>query len=282
MTTKRLGFIGAGQMAKAIGISLVKKEVLKPSQVIVSCPEEHLLVPWRDIGCATTFDNGEVIETSENVIWATKPQFFARAAQQAGTIKNPQLKPFHISIMAGIPLATFTGTLLSTIFSSRNQVGTARVMPNVGMKVGAGCAVYSMGEKASEEHEKTLTQFLSPISDCYKVPESQINAYCGLFASGIGFMFPILEAMSDGAVKMGIPRELSLKIAAQTMKGAAELILNDDHIHPGTLKDSVCSPGGTTIAGIAELEKFRIRHAFISAIVAATEKGEELGKIDEN
>ena len=93
-------------------------------------------------------------------------------------------------------------------------------------------------------------------------------------------MFPILEAMSDGGVRMGIPRDLSIKIAAQTMKGAAELILQDESAHPGALKDSVCSPGGTTIAGISELEKYGIRNAIISAITAATLRGEELGRLD--
>ena len=92
-------------------------------------------------------------------------------------------------------------------------------------------------------------------------------------------MFVILEAMSDGAVSMGIPRDLSLKIAAQTMKGAAEIVLTDENIHPAILKDSVCSPGGTTIAGVAEMERFGVRNGVISAIVAATRKGEELGKL---
>jgi len=91
-------------------------------------------------------------------------------------------------------------------------------------------------------------------------------------------MFPILEAMSDGAVKMGIPRARSLEIAAQVMKGAGELVLREK-LHPGILKDAVCSPGGTTIAGVAELEKHGVRHGIISAIEAATKRGEELGKL---
>jgi len=135
-----------------------------------------------------------------------------------------------------------------------------------------------MGKYGSEADQKHLQELLSSVGLCYQVPESQINAYCGLFSSGIGFMFPILEGLSDGAVKMGIPRDLSLQIAAQTMKGAAELILDDKTSHPGVLKDSVCSPGGTTIAGIAQIEKHGVRNALIEAIGAATTRGEELGR----
>ena len=124
-----------------------------------------------------------------------------------------------------------------------------------------------------------IAELLTSNGIAYEVPETHINAYCGLFSSGIGFMFVILEAMSDGAVSMGIPRDLSLKIAAQTMKGAAEIVLTDENIHPAILKDSVCSPGGTTIAGVAEMERFGVRNGVISAIVAATRKGEELGKL---
>lgn len=95
-------------------------------------------------------------------------------------------------------------------------------------------------------------------------------------------MFPVLEGMADGGVKMGIPRDLSLQIAAQTMKGAAELLLEDtgdsSSPHPGQLKDSVCSPGGTTIEGVAALEQFGVRNAFIQAIEASTKRGEELDK----
>lgn len=135
-----------------------------------------------------------------------------------------------------------------------------------------------MGKYGSDENKKELQKLLSSVGLCYEVPESEINAYCGLFSSGIGFMFPILEGLSDGAVKMGIPRDLSLQIAAQTMKGAAELILNDKNAHPGALKDSVCSPAGTTISGIAQIEKHGVRNALIQAIEAATTRGVELGK----
>jgi pyrroline-5-carboxylate reductase len=102
--------------------------------------------------------------------------------------------------------------------------------------------VFTVDDETTNEEKIMLQSLLHSVGLCYEVPESQINAYCGLFSSGIGFMFQILEALSDGAVKMGIPRDKSLEIAAQTMKGAAELLLQDK-THPGVLKDAVCSPG---------------------------------------
>lgn len=248
--------------------------ILKPDQITTSSPEESHLVPWKKLGCHSTSSNDEVVRSSDAVIWAVKPQVFPDAAKATST-KGCDRK-FHISIMAGLPLDKFKDTLMTC---GSEEFGTARVMPNVGMKVGAGCSVYTIGIGTSESEKTLLQNLLSTNGLAYEVPEAQINAYCGLFGSGIGFMFVILEAMSDAAVSMGIPRDLSLRIAAQTMKGAAELSLDEkEQLHPAILKDIVCSPGGTTIAGVTEMEKYGVRAGIISAIVAATKRGEELGK----
>jgi len=282
LNTLRLGFVGAGSMARAIGFPLIQRGILKPSQVIASSPEESFLFPWEKLGCSTTPDNGKVIGTSDAVIWAVKPQIFPKAveATTVASVPGHLSTKFHISIMAGLPLDFFTETLTQHFskMAGPKELRTARVMPNVGLTVNAGCSVYTMGKHSKEEDKTALAEIFGTSGLCYEVPESQINAYCGLFGSGIGFMFVVLEAMSDGAVKMGIPRDLSLKIAAQTMKGASEVYLSDVSVHPGTLKDSVCSPGGTTIAGVAEMEKRGVRSGIIGAIEAATLRGEELGR----
>ncbi|CAL8087083.1 unnamed protein product [Orchesella dallaii] len=280
-----LGFIGAGQMARAIGISLIQKGLVKPSQVIVSSPEASHLDVWKGHGCNATFHNVEVLQSSQLIVWAVKPQYFQAALQDTMAKMNGPQDPvqdkFHVSIMAGVPLDKFSNLLHSHLKIS--PVRSARVMPNIAMRVSTGVSVYTMGKEAQKSDHTNLNALLSSLGLTYQVAESQINAYCGLFASGIGFMFPILEAMADGGVKMGIPRDLSLQISAQTMKGAAELLLNNDAAdpslnHPGQLKDSVCSPGGTTIEGVAELEEHGVRNAFIKAIQAATLKGDLLDK----
>ncbi|XP_021966764.1 pyrroline-5-carboxylate reductase 3 isoform X2 [Folsomia candida] len=270
----KIGFIGAGQMAKAIGLSMVRKGVVKPSEVFVSCPEEQYLEAWKEVGCRTTIHNGEVVDDSDTIIWAVKPQIF-NTALQSTEYNVDNTSKFHVSIMAGIPLLDFT-KLLQLKFKS-SKISTARAMPNIAMKVDCGCSVYTMDEATSSENKELLSKLLGSVGLCFEVPEHQINAYCGLFSSGIGFMFPILEGLSDGAVNMGIPRDLSLQIAAQTMKGAAQLILGEGNSHPGALKDSVCSPGGTTIRGIAQLEFHSVRYALMKAVEAATTRGEELG-----
>jgi len=281
-----LGFIGAGQMARAIGISLIQKGLVEASQVTVSSPEASHLEVWKGHGCNATFDNLQVLQSSQLIMWAVKPQYFTAALQDTqlqmnGPHKSPLNDKFHVSIMAGVPLDKFSNLLQSHLKVS--PVRSARVMPNIAMRVSTGVSVYTMGKEAEKSDESNLNKVLSALGLTYQVPESQINAYCGLFASGIGFMFPILEAMADGGVRMGIPRDLSLQISAQTMKGAAELLLNNDAAdpslnHPGQLKDSVCSPGGTTIEGVAELEQHGVRNAFIKAIQAATLKGDLLDK----
>ncbi|ODM96989.1 Pyrroline-5-carboxylate reductase 1, mitochondrial [Orchesella cincta] len=178
-------------------------------------------------------------------MWAVKPQYFQAALQDTQLNSSAQDK-FHVSIMAGVPLDKFSSMIQSHFKVS--PVRSARVMPNIAMRVSTGVSVYTMGQDAQKTDKVNLEKLLYALGLTYQVPESQINAYCGLFASGIGFMFPILEAMADGGVKMGIPRDLSLQISAQTMKGAAELLLNNDASdpslnHPGQLKDSVCSRG---------------------------------------
>lgn len=279
---KSLGFIGAGNMASSIRSALFKSGVLSASQIYVSCPDKVYLKDWEREGCNVTETNKEVIEATNTVIWAIKPHHLADAVQDIGPVPRTlerESKPFHISILAGMSLLTFKNTLTTAMYDgNHDRFAVARVMPNIAVRVGSGCSVYAMGDDATEEHRQTLQGIFAKIGLCYQVPEDQINAYCALFSSGIGFMFPILEAMSDGAVKHGIPRDISVKLAAQTMKGAAELILSDSSTHPGQLKDSVCSPGGTTIAGVTQLEKFGIRNAIISAIEAATEKGNKIGR----
>jgi len=263
-------------MAKAIGLTLVRKGLIKPNELSVSCPEENLLQPWKDAGCFTSFENGEIIQRSDTIIWAVKPQMFRTALKKTiypKPIGGPRL---HISVMAGMNVANFSQGI-ATKFGDTSNISTARVMPSISMMVDSGCAVYTFGTNVTEENKVLISKLFSSSGISFEVPEDQINAYCGLFSSGTAFLFPVIEAMADGAVRMGIPRDKSLQIAAQTVKGAAQLVL-ETHLHPGPLKDSICSPGGTTIAGIATLEEYRIRSAFIDAVTASTRRGDELSK----
>jgi pyrroline-5-carboxylate reductase len=187
----------------------------------------------------------------------------------------------HVSVLAGITLESFKQRLterLEVLPNSPYNLRCIRTMPNIAASVDSGCVVFTPEPDCLDDDRKFVQNFFGPTGIFFEVPETQMNAYSGLMGCGIGFMFPVIEALSDGAVKMGIPRATSLKLAAQVMKGAGELLLAEN-IHPGALKDRVCSPGGSTICGVAALEENRVRNAFIKAVEASTKRGEELGKL---
>lgn len=282
---ERFGVVGGGNMSKALLFPLFDRGLLKPEQVSVSAKTESTLAPWKEYGCLTSTDNNKITSESDIVLWGVKPQVFSKAVTKGWNMstaaKYTKGSSLHISVMAGITLETFTRKLKDAMEIPANNVynlRTARTMPNIGSKVGCGVVVAALGENPQAMDKQVLDRFFKPLGLYFEVDEHLMNAYSSLFGCGIGYMFPVLEAMSDGAVKMGVPRAISLQIAAQTMKGAGELLLREN-MHPGALKDTVCSPGGTTIAGIAELERHGVRNAFIAAIEASTKRSNELSKI---
>jgi len=262
--------------------------LLDPISVTVAGNTEENLSAWKNRGCSTVSkNNAKLFQEVDVILWAVKPQMFPKATESvveyfrenAGKVITAQL---HISVMAGITLQEFTYRVDIEIRDPTGRQSplarTIRTMPTIGHRVGAGCTAFTLGPRAIKEDSEYVHALFSPTGMCMELPESQINAVGSVAGSGIGFMFPIMEALSDGAVKVGLSRELGLKMAAQAMKGAAELFLQEGK-HPGALKDSVCSPGGTTIRGIAELERSGVRSGVINAVDAAYSRYEELGKL---
>lgn len=183
MLKAKLGFIGAGQMARAIAFPLIQKGLIQPSQLTTSSPEEDQLVPWSKLGCNVTANNEQVLATSNTVFWAMKPQIFSIVLDNL--TENLNNNAFHVSIMAGVTLSSFSNSLTTKL---KGNLSTARVMPNIGMKVDSGCSVFALGSNAKVEDKKVLSAILSATGLTYEVPDSQINAYCGLFGSGIGYV----------------------------------------------------------------------------------------------
>jgi len=151
-----------------------------------------------------------------------------------------------------------------------------RVMPNTPALVGEGACGYALGQSATAEDGELVKRLLSAVGVAYEVKERLIDAVTGLSGSGPAYGYMIIEALSDGGVAAGLPRDISTRLAAQTMLGAAKMVLETGK-HPGELKDMVCSPGGTTIEGVHELEEGGVRSALINAVRAATERAVELG-----
>jgi pyrroline-5-carboxylate reductase len=156
-------------------------------------------------------------------------------------------------------------------------VRLVRVMPNTPCLVGQGACGYCLGENATAEDGRLVEQLLGSVGLAYRVDEKLLDAVTGLSGSGPAFVYMVVEALSDGGVRMGIPRPVATALAAQTVRGAAEMVLATGE-HTGVLKDRVTSPGGTTIAGIQALESGGLRAALMAAVEAATRRSIELGK----
>ena len=180
----------------------------------------------------------------------------------------PEEVPLIISIAAGITLET-----LQTLLPSKRIV---RVMPNTPCLVSSAASAFALGHHATTSDEKLVSSLFNSVGLAIQVPESQLDAVTGLSGSGPAYVFQFIEALSDGGVRAGLPRNVATQLAAQTVKGAAEMVLRTEK-HPGILKDGVCSPGGTTIAGVEALENGGFRAAAMSAVTAATRRSMQLG-----
>lgn len=222
----------------------------------------------RRTGCRTTQDNAEVVARADVIFLAVKPQQVPDLLTGLkGRWRSEQL---IISIAAGVRLAT-----LADLVGKGPRL--VRVMPNTPCLVGKSASAYTLGETASPADAELVARLLGAVGRAWQVPESQLDAVTGLSGSGPAFVYVMIEALSDGGVRMGLPRELATALAAQTVLGAAEMVLETGD-HPGVLKDQVTSPGGTTIAGLAALESGGLRSALISAVEAATRRSQELGR----
>jgi pyrroline-5-carboxylate reductase len=178
-----------------------------------------------------------------------------------------------VSIAAGVP----TGEIEAGLSPG---VPVVRVMPNIAVQIQAGAAAIAGGGAAREEHLALVEQLFAAAGRCVRVPEALMDAVTGLSGSGPGYVCLLIDALADGGVKMGLPRDVAITLAAQTLLGAARLVLESGE-HPAIWKDRVASPGGTTIAGLAALEARGVRGALIEAVEAATRRSQEFSKRSE-
>ena len=265
----QIGFLGAGKMATALAGGFIRAGLATADTVIASDPYEAARTAFgREIGCNTTASNTEVFQRARVVVLAVKPdQVGSVLAEARGVLTGEHLL---ISIAAGVPLARLEAALNA-------GARVIRVMPNTPALVGASASAFALGV-ATRPEDGTLAQTLfAAVGTAYQVKESLLDAVTGLSGSGPAYAFLLIEALSDGGVAAGLPRDIATKLAAQTLLGSAKLLL-ETGLHPGALKDMVTSPGGTTIEGLHELEKGGVRGALINAVRAATEKSKKLGQ----
>ena len=232
-------------MASALMEGLVSKNVVEaPSSLICSDVSEACLETAAKKGYSTTPSNQRVCQTAESaVILAVKPQYIPSVCADVAEIESDAT---IISIAAGVTLQT-----LETLLPNRRVV---RVMPNTPCLVGEAASAFALGTRAADSDRETVRAIFGSVGLAMEVTtEWHLDAVTGLSGSGPAYAFQFIEALSDGGVRVGLPRDVATRLAAQTLKGAAEMVLKTGK-HPGLLKDAVTSPGGTTIAGVEALE----------------------------
>ncbi|MHB1033484.1 MAG: pyrroline-5-carboxylate reductase [Pirellulales bacterium] len=267
----QIGFIGAGQMARALARGFVEGGLVPAAQIWASDPaiEARNAMSEAIPGCRTTANNVHVVAESDVVFLAVKPQHTAAVLDELrGKMTANHLV---VSIVAGVRLE-----ILHQALGSGTRL--VRVMPNTPCLVGQGACGYCLGPGATAADGELVGQLLAAVGRAVKLDESLLDAVTGLSGSGPAFAYVMIEALSDGGVRMGLPRQVATALAAQTLRGAAEMVLTTGD-HPGVLKDRVASPGGTTIAGLQALEAGGIRAALMAAVEAATRRSVELGSL---
>ena len=268
-TGPRLGFLGAGKMATALAHGWSDAALVAPQRIIASDPLRAArdgFASGRDF--RTTTSNLEVVADSDVLILAVKPQMMTALLDEI----RPAITPAHliVSIAAGVTLKQLENGL-----GPRRRL--IRVMPNTPCLVGASASGFAPGEGATAVDVALVDRLLNAVGKAFKVSEHLLDAVTGLSGSGPAFVYLIIEALSDGGVRVGLPRDVATALAAQTVLGSAKMVL-ETATHPAALKDMVASPGGTTIAGLHALERAGVRGALMDAVEAATKRATELGK----
>lgn len=266
-----MAFVGGGAMATALAGGFIKTgKVANAAQISIGEPfvaQHDKLKQTLGDGVRVSADNAEAIKGADIVFLAVKPQVLE------GVLKSlaPSILPSQVvvSIAAGVTIEKIESFVASS--------PVIRVMPNTPAFVGEMASGYALGSKATADHRDLVHPFLESLGVAFEVKESLLDAVCGLSGSGPAYVFIMIEAMADGGVRSGLPRNIALKLAAQTVFGSAKMVLELGK-HPGELKDMVTSPGGTTIAAVHALEKAMFRAGVIDAVYAATNRSKELGK----
>jgi pyrroline-5-carboxylate reductase len=264
-----IGFLGTGKMATALAKGFIRAGLVTPKQVFGSDPVSAARVAFgKETGARILPSNVRVVEQASVLVLATKPDQTAVALAEIrdGFTRRHLL----VSIAAGVPTAKLEAALPA-------NARVIRVMPNTPALVGSSAAGFALGKSATRADADLAQRLLSSVGVAFQLKESLLDAVTGLSGSGPAYVYQFIEALSDGGVAAGLPRDVATKLAAQTVLGAAKMVLETGQ-HPGALKDQVTSPGGTTIEGVHELEKGKLRGTVMSAVRAATEKSKKLGQ----
>jgi len=264
----RIGFIGGGNMAEALIKGLIRG-TFPPGEIVVSEPaEERRKILSSRYGVTLADENLHVVKECDLLILAVKPQIATEVLGEAASAFSDT--KLLISILAGVSTATIEG-----FFDGSPRV--IRAMPNTPALVGEGGTALCAGRFASHDDILKAKHVFEAVGIACEVSEAQMDAVTGLSGSGPAYVYTVIEALADGGVQEGLPRDLALSLAVQTVLGAARMVKESGE-HPAVLRDKVCSPGGTTIAGVRALEEKGLRSALMEAVGRASNRSRELGR----
>ncbi len=273
LATHNIAIVGAGNIGRALIGGLLKGHDLEPGQIRASRRTAEALAELEAQfpGIVTSADNTEAVRDADIVILAVKPQMAARVINE---IKDSvQDHTLIVSVLAGITTAT-----LRERFG--RDLPVIRTMPNTPALVDEGATAICVGEFATNDDAQKARTIFEAVGRVEIVPEYLMDAITGLSGSGPAYIYMIIEALTDAGVKQGIPRPIAARLSAQTVYGAAKLVIETGK-HPAILRDEVTTPGGTTISAIAELESHGLRTMLINAVATATARSKELSQVND-
>ena len=263
----QLGFVGAGRIVEVFTKGLVAAGVVQNNKIWASAPLENELQWIRHLGCNVTLNNKEILDKNQTVVLAVKPQILPKVVKEIA----PSVTEEHLilSVAAGI-----TTSMIEEMLPRKSRV--VRIMTNTPVMFRNGVSAFSMGSNTRYEDHEMVYKLLSAIGYCVEVKEELMDTVTGFAGGGPAYIYMVIEALADGAVRGGINRADAVKMATQMTIGAARMV-QETGFHTSELKDAVCSPGGTTIVGVHTLEQGGLRATLMDAVKAAGLRAKELG-----
>ncbi|MFZ3590772.1 pyrroline-5-carboxylate reductase [Bacillus sp. DJP31] len=266
---KKIGFIGGGKMAQAMIAGIIQSSIVKPNQIMTSARSNETLLSVKErFNVNITSSIQEVARCSNILFLAVKPNLYSKIIEEINEYVSPDT--LVITIAAGIDLA-----FMENQFA--RAVKVIRTMPNTPSLVGEGMSALCVNQFVTDQERDEVVGLYNSFGECVVVDEALMDSIPAISGSSPAYVYMFIEALADGGVKQGIPRQQAYKLAAQAVLGAAKMVLETGK-HPAELKDDVCTPGGATIEAVSELEKNGFRSAILSAMESCTDKAKALAK----
>lgn len=267
----RLAILGAGAMGQALCRGLLRARVFLPENITCTDIDESKLALLREeTGVTTTASNADAASSADVILLSVKPAMVDSVLDSISAVLSKD--QLIISIAAGVTLKRLQDRL-------PEGIPVVRAMPNTPSLIGLGATGFALGEHADQSDEETAKRIFGAVGEAVEVPEGLMNAVTGLSGSGPAYVYLMIEAMAEAGVSVGLSREVSLLLSAQTVLGAAKMVL-ETGTHPAQLREMVTTPGGTTVAGLTTLERGKFRATIIDAVQAASRRAAELSKDD--